>query len=251
MQKDLSPVWVLTHLCRVYLYDFFIPSSSSWGTEPYLALHIMSPFLPFCTLCLDQFSALLPITSPLSWKIIVESCMLSLWYWRETGPAITVKVVLLHQHFIRGPGRHCSYVTNGPSFLLLLLYHRYLSIMWYLPSHVSHYDSSFAFSHESLWLITMSHYDSYLWSPSDSIVPVTSIVLWPIVQGDSIVPVTPIILVTLLFSFTISTSSLWPYSLRLDFCILWYRQAIRALFPTLIPLSIPVSRLFALRPLIA
>ena len=78
-----------------------------------------------------------------------------------------------------------------------------------------------------------------------------SIVLLPIVQGDSIVPVTAIVLVTLLFSYTISTSGLWLYSLRLDFCILQYRQAIRALFPTLIPLSIPVSRLFALRPLIA
>ena len=58
-----------------------------------------------------------------------------------------------------------------------------------------------------------------------------------IVQGDSIVPVTAIVLVTLLFPITISTSSLWPYSLRLDFCILRYRLAIRALFPTLIPLS--------------
>ena len=66
---------------------------------------------------------------------------------------------------------------------------------------------------------------------SDIYCSVTSIVLWPIVQGDSIVPGTPIVLVTLLFSFTISTDSLWPYSLRLDFCILWYRQAIRVLSP--------------------
>ena len=43
--------------------------------------------------------------------------------------------------------------------------------------------------------------------------------------------VTLIVLVTLLFSFTISTSSFWPYSLRLDFCILQYRRAIRALSP--------------------
>ena len=49
-----------------------------------------------------------------------------------------------------------------------------------------------------------------MWSSCDHIVTycsVTSIVLWPIVQGDSIVPVTPIVLVTLLFSNTISTSS--------------------------------------------
>ena len=55
------------------------------------------------------------------------------------------------------------------------------------------------------------------------------IVMW--LHSDSIVPVTPIVLVTPLFLFTISTSSLWPYSLRLDFCILWYRQAIRVLSP--------------------
>ena len=55
--------------------------------------------------------------------------------------------------------------------------------------------------------------------------------------SDSIVQVMAIVPVTLLFSFTISTGSLWPYSLRLDFCILWYRQAIRVLFPTLYPLS--------------
>ena len=65
----------------------------------------------------------------------------------------------------------------------------------------------------------------------DGYCSIPSIVLWPIVQGDSIVPVMAIVLVTLLFSFTISTSSLWPYSLRLDFCILWYRQAIRVLSP--------------------
>ncbi len=34
---------------------------------------------------------------------------------------------------------------------------------------------------------------------------------------DAIVLVTSIVLVTLLFSFTISNSCLWPYSLRLDF----------------------------------
>ena len=66
---------------------------------------------------------------------------------------------------------------------------------------------------------------------SDIYCSVTSIVLWPIVQGDSIVPVTVIVLVTQLFSFTISIGSLWPYSLRLDFCILRYRQAIRVLSP--------------------
>ena len=43
----------------------------------------------------------------------------------------------------------------------------------------------------------------------------------------------PIVHVTLLFSFTTSTGSLWPYSLRLDFCILRYRQAIRVLSPLL------------------
>ena len=107
-------------------------------------------------------------------------------------------------------------VMNGPPFLLLLLRFRYLSITWYLPPY-------------------MSHYDSYLWLLSDSPWLTMSHVPWPIVQGDSIVPVTPIVPVTLLFSFTISTGSLWPYSLRLDFCILWYRQAIRALSPLSFP----------------
>ena len=84
----------------------------------------------------------------------------------------------------------------------------------------------------SLWLI--SCHVIVMWSHSDLLCcdgycSITSIVLWPIVQGDSIVPVTSIVSVTLLFSFTISTSSLWPYSLRLDFCILRYRQAIRVL----------------------
>ena len=60
---------------------------------------------------------------------------------------------------------------------------------------------------------------------------VMSIVLWPIVQVDSIVPVTPIVLVTLLFSFTISTGSLWPYSLGLDFLYFTVHRAIRAPFP--------------------
>ena len=59
-----------------------------------------------------------------------------------------------------------------------------------------------------------------------------------------------IVLVTLLFSFTISAGSLWPYSLRLDFCILWYTQAIRVLFPTLISCPFPL-KIFTLRPLIA
>ena len=79
---------------------------------------------------------------------------------------------------------------------------------------------------------------------------VMSIVLWPIVQGDSIVPVTPIVLVTLLFSFTISTSSLWPYSLRPDFLYLMVLRAIRALFPTH-PLPLFPFKVFTLRPLIA
>src|SRR6266702_382371 len=34
---------------------------------------------------------------------------------------------------------------------------------------------------------------------------------------DAIVLVTSIVLITLFFSFTISNSCLWPYSLRLDF----------------------------------
>ena len=44
---------------------------------------------------------------------------------------------------------------------------------------------------------------------------VTSIVLWPIVWGDSMVPVTTIVLVTIVLLY-----SLWPYDLRLDFCVL-------------------------------
>ena len=60
---------------------------------------------------------------------------------------------------------------------------------------------------------------------------VTPIVLWPIVQGDSIVPVTPIVPGTLLFSFTISTGSLWPCSLRLDFLYLTVHRAIKSPFP--------------------
>ena len=63
---------------------------------------------------------------------------------------------------------------------------------------------------------------------------VMSIVLWPIVQADSIVPVMPIILVILLFSFTISTSSIWPYTLRLDFLYLTVQQCNQRSFPTLI-----------------
>ena len=102
----------------------------------------------------------------------------------------------------------CCYEMTPIFFLLYFTYFTscHVSVMW------PHCDSLF------LWQLLFRH-----------------IVLWPIVQGDSIVPVTPIVLVTLLFSCTISTSSLWPYSLRLDFCILRYRQAIRAPFPTLIP----------------
>ena len=88
-----------------------------------------------------------------------------------------------------------------------------------------------------------------IYCPSDFIVQVIPIVsplsvspiyrsplfLWPIVSLWLYCSVMLIVLVTSLFSFTISTSSLWPYSLRLDFCILRYRQAIRVPFPTLIP----------------
>ena len=47
----------------------------------------------------------------------------------------------------------------------------------------------------------------------------------------TIVPVMPIVLETLLFSFTISTGSLWLYSLRLDFLYLTVHRAIRSPFP--------------------
>ena len=129
-------------------------------------------------------------------------------------------------------------------------------------NHVSIMMATMCYEMTPISFFTLLYFDDsflVMWSSCDHIVThctcdgycsVMSIVLWPIVQGDSIVPVTPIVLVTLLFSFTISTSSLWPYSLRLDFCILRYRQAIRVLIPTLFPCS-PVSRLFALRPLIA
>src|SRR6266702_4181875 len=53
------------------------------------------------------------------------------------------------------------------------------------------------------WLHHRSHADSLLF-------PVTYC------TRDAIVLVTSIVLVTLLFSFTISNSCLWPYSLRLD-----------------------------------
>ena len=98
-----------------------------------------------------------------------------------------------------------------------------------------------------------------MWSSCDHIVThcscdiycsVTSIVLWPIVQGDSIVPVMPIVLVTLLFSNTISTSSLWPYSLRLDFLYLTVQTSNQSPFPTLIPCPFPL-KVFTLKPLIA
>ena len=117
-------------------------------------------------------------------------------------------------------------------------------------------DSNLLWNDPHFLFFTLTLLFLIMWSSCDHIVthctcdgycPVTSIVLWPIVQGDSIVPVTAIVLVTLLFSFTISTSSLWPYSLRLDFCILRYRQPIRVLFPTLIPCPFPL-KVFALRP---
>ena len=94
------------------------------------------------------------------------------------------------------PGRGIM-LWNNPHFLFFYLLYLFL-VMWSSCDHI----------------VTHCSCDVYC--------SVTSIVLWPIVQGDSIVPVTLIIPVTLLFSFTISTSSLWPYSLRLDFCILWW-----------------------------
>ena len=87
------------------------------------------------------------------------------------------------------------------------------------------------------------YFFSIMWSSCDHMMTycscdvycsVMSIVLWPNVQGDSIAPVTPIVPVTLLLLFTISTSSCWPYSLRLDFLYLTVHRAIRALSP-LIP----------------
>ena len=113
-------------------------------------------------------------------------------------------------------------VTNWPPFSFYFTFFYFLLVMW------SSYD----------YFVTYCSHDVHC--------SVTSIVLWPIVQGDTIVPVTPIVSVTLLFSFTISTSSLWPYSLRLDFCILQYRQAIRVLFPALISCSLPL-KIFALK----
>ena len=67
---------------------------------------------------------------------------------------------------------------------------------------------------------------------------------------DAIVLVTFIVPVTLLFSFTISTGSLWPYSLRLDFLYLTVQTSNQSPFPTLIPCPFPL-KVFALRPLIA
>ena len=70
--------------------------------------------------------------------------------------------------------------------------------------------------------------DSFLvmWSSCDHIVTyctcdgycsVTSIVLWPIVQGDSFVPVMAIVLVTLLFSLTICHGRTYFYLIFLYF----------------------------------
>ena len=80
---------------------------------------------------------------------------------------------------------------------------------------------------DGLWLMTLlfwwhhrSHADSLLF-------PVTYC------TRDAIVLVTSIVLVTLLFSFTISNSCLWPYSLRLDF-----------LYPT-----VQNNRVFPIHPL--
>ena len=87
---------------------------------------------------------------------------------------------------------------------------------------------SFSFSLLVMWL-SFDH--SVTYCSSGTIVLVTPIVLWPIIQGDSFVPVMAIVLVTQLFSFTISTSCLWPYSLRLDFLYLTVHRAIRVLSP--------------------
>ena len=113
----------------------------------------------------------------------------------------------------------------------------------WLEEHIDYF-SFFLFFGERCYetnpIFSLLYLSLVMWSSCDHIVThcscdvycsVMSIVLWPIVQGDSIVPVMAIVAVTLLFSITISTSSLWPYSLRLDFCILQYRQAIRVLFP--------------------
>ena len=82
------------------------------------------------------------------------------------------------------------------------------------------------------FLIMWSSCDHFvIYCSCDVYCSVTSIVLWPIVQSDSIVPVMSIVLVTPLFSITISTSSLWPYSLRLDFLYRMVHRAIRVPFP--------------------
>ena len=102
-------------------------------------------------------------------------------------------------------------VTNWPPFSFFTFLYFFL-VMWLSSDH----------------FVTCCSCDIYC--------SVTSIVLWPIVQGDSIVPV---MTVTLLFSFTISTSRLWPYSLRLDFLYLTVQQCNQSPIPTLIlcPLS--------------
>ena len=68
--------------------------------------------------------------------------------------------------------------------------------------------------------------------------------MWPIVQVTFIVPVTSIVLVT------ISTSSLWPYSLRLDFLHLMVQQCNQSPIPTLIPLSL-LSQGYSLKATVA
>ena len=56
-----------------------------------------------------------------------------------------------------------------------------------------------------------------------------------------------IVSVTLLFPYTISTSSLWPYSLRLDFLYLMVHRAIRPPFLTH-PLSLPSQGIHSKAP---
>ena len=74
-----------------------------------------------------------------------------------------------------------SLLWNNPHFLLLyFMFVNSFPVMWSSCDHI----------------VTHCSCDGYC--------SITSIVLWPIVQGDSIVPVTPIVPVTLLFSFTIS-----------------------------------------------
>ena len=115
---------------------------------------------------------------------------------------------------------HCSQSLNSSEYFLSW------SLLWIGPHFLFFY---FLYSFSVMWS-SCDHFVTYC--SCDIHCSITSIVLWPIVQNDSIVPVMPIVLVTLLFSFTISTSSLWPYSLRLDFLYLMVLRAIRALSPT-------------------